>query len=59
MSTKEQPSSSGWRAGRSAARYGDTERVHRGSPLIVYDFAQVDKLLQGLAGSCGYATTHP
>jgi hypothetical protein len=46
MSTKDEASSSGWRAGRTAERYGDTERVHRGSPPIVYEFAQVDKLLQ-------------
>jgi hypothetical protein len=47
MSTKDEASSSGWPASRSAARYGDAERVHRGSPLIVYEFEQVDKLLQG------------
>jgi hypothetical protein len=47
MSTKDEASSSGWPAGRSAARYGDAERLHRGSPLIVYEFEQVDKLLQG------------
>jgi hypothetical protein len=47
MSTEDEARSSDSLTGRSAARYGDAERIRRGGPLIVYEFEQVDKLLQG------------
>ena len=47
MSTENEARSSDLLTGRSAARYGDAERIRRGGPLIVYEFEQVDKLLQG------------
>ena len=47
MSTEDKATSSGLPAGSSAATYGDAERLRRGAPLIVYEFEQVDKLLQG------------